>query len=177
MSSGGLAAAVITLIEQEKCTWVELYDSSATRHISPFHDDFSSYHLLDPPLFLNAANGQQFPAVGTGSIIICVPNDGGQSKLMLQDVLHVPSVGYTLVSLGALDGLSYHIAIGGGHLEILSCAGECLACIVRSVCGLYHVLHEEDGGYAVEVVSVMELHRWRGILPPLTLGSLWRMAS
>ena len=39
-------------------------------------DDFITYWLLDPLLFLNVANGQQFPAVGTGSMVVSSPNRG-----------------------------------------------------------------------------------------------------
>jgi len=60
VSSGGLAAAAITQVEESKSTRVELYDSGATRHISPYRADFITYCSLDPPLYLNAANGQQF---------------------------------------------------------------------------------------------------------------------
>jgi hypothetical protein len=170
--SGGLAAAAITHVEEAKPVRVELYDSGATRHTSPYHDDFVTYQMLDPPLFLNAANGQQFPAVGTGSMVVSVPNGGGQSELTLDNVLHAPSVGYTLVSLRALDGLGYRITIGGGHLDISSRAGERLARIARTTPGLYRVSHSGEASYAVEVVSVMELHRRMGHIAPASARKL-----
>lgn len=75
-SSGGLAAAAITQVEEVKPARVELYDSGATRHISPYRDDFITYRALEPPVFLHAANGQQFPAVGT-SRKSCTPHWSG----------------------------------------------------------------------------------------------------
>ena len=105
--AGGLAVAAIMQVEEERPTRTELYDSGATRHISPYRDDFITYRTLDPPLFLNAANGQQFPAVGMGSMVVSAPNGDGQSELTLESVLHAPSVGFTLVSLRALDKLGY----------------------------------------------------------------------
>ena len=62
-------------------------------------------------------------------MVISTPNEGSQSELTLEGILHAPSIGYTLVSLGALDTLRYCITIGGSHLEIQLCGGECLACI------------------------------------------------
>ena len=170
--SGELAAAAIMQVEEEQTTCIELYDSGATRHISPFRDNFTSYRVLDPPLFLKAANGQQFPAVGMGNMVVSMPNGSKHSELTLRDVLHAPSVGYTLVSLGALDGLGFHITISGGHLKICSPAGECLAHIAWTAWGLYRVTHEGEGGYAVEVVSVMELHRRMGHIAPTTARKL-----
>ena len=170
--SGGFAVAALTQVEEGRTTRVELYDSGATCHISPYCDDFITYQQLDLPLFLNTVNSQQFPAVGTGSMVVSTPNGAGQSDITLENVLHAPSVGYMLVSLGALDGLGYHIAIGHRHLNILSRAGECLARIVRTECSLYHVSHEGEGGYAVEVVSVMELHRRMGHIAPSSARKL-----
>lgn len=128
--------------------------------------------MLDPPLFLKAANGQQFPAVGTGNMVVSTPNGDGHSQLTLENVLHVPSVGYMLVSLGALDGLGYRIAISDGHLEIQSRTGERLGRIARTARGLYRVSHEGEEGHAVEVVSIMELHRHMGHIAPASIRKL-----
>jgi hypothetical protein len=51
-----LAGAVITPSEEDDTPRVELYDSGATRHISPYKSDFASYSQLSPPVFLNTAN-------------------------------------------------------------------------------------------------------------------------
>ena len=99
-------------------------------------------------------------------MVVSSPNGAGQSDITLENVLHAPSVGYTLVLLRALDGLGYCITIGSRHLNILSRTGEHLACIVWTECGLYHVLHKGEGEYTVEVVSIMELHRRMGHIAP-----------
>jgi hypothetical protein len=50
---------------------------------------------------------QQRPAVGTGNMVVSTPNgDGRRNSGCL-------SVGYMLVSLGAMDDLGYRIAISG----------------------------------------------------------------
>ena len=51
-----LAGAVITPSEEDNTPHVKLYDSGATRHISPYKSDFTSYSQLSPPVFLNTAN-------------------------------------------------------------------------------------------------------------------------
>ena len=170
--SGRLAAAAITQVEEVKLAQVKLYDSGTTCHISLYCDDFTSYCTLEPPVFLHAANGQQFPAVGTGTMVISTPNGGEQLALTLKKVLHVPSVGYTLVSLGALDALRYRITIGGGHLEIKSRGGEHLTLIGRTPHGLYRVSHKGEACYAVEIVSVMELHWRMGHIAPASACKL-----
>ena len=51
----------------------ELYDSSTTRHISPYIDDFDSFTSITPKTF-TAANKQGFQAVGMGNMVISVRN-------------------------------------------------------------------------------------------------------
>ena len=100
------AAAVITPVSGDGGKRVKLYDSGTTHHISPYKSDFSIYVTLDPPVYLNAANQQCFPAISTGTLSICTPaapNGAVSSTLTLHDVHHVLVVGYTLVSLSALD--------------------------------------------------------------------------
>ena len=137
VASGELAAATITQIEEDQPTHIELYDLGATRHISPYQNDFTTYSEFVTLLFLKAANGQQFPAIGSGNMVVSTPNGNGHSKLTLENVLHVLSVGYMLVSLGALDSLRYCIAISGGHLNSQSSTGDRVAHIVQTAHRLY----------------------------------------
>lgn len=158
-SGHGLTAALVTQVKEARTSCIELYNSGATCHISPYHDDFFTYQTLNLPHYLNVTNSQQFPALGTEDMVISAPNSrGGQTELTLKNVLHTLSVGYTLVSLGALDKLGHRISIGDEHLNIQSCTDDCIIHIAQTMNGLYCVSHEKKGGYAVKVVSIMELH-------------------
>jgi hypothetical protein len=171
-SSDRLVAAVITPVKEVKPAQVELYNLGTTCHISLYCNDFTNYCMLEPLLFLHAANGQWFLAIGTRTMVVSTPNGDMQSELTLEKVLHALSVGYTLVSLRSLDALRYHITIGDGHLKIKSQGGEHLALIGRTLHGLYRVLHEGEASYAVEIVSVMELHRRMGHIAPASAHKL-----
>jgi hypothetical protein len=41
--SAGGAQAIITAVEEAKSVRVELYDSGAMQHLSPYHEDFTTY--------------------------------------------------------------------------------------------------------------------------------------
>ena len=155
-STGGMQANIVA-VEEAKSAWVELYDSSTTWHLSPYHDDFITYRALEPPLYLNAANKQQFLAMGMGSMVVNAPLGSTTSLLTLENILYALVVGYTLVSLSALDVLGYHMGIEAGNLEITLPKGTLVMCILWTTHGLYCITHEE-GAYAIKVVSVMELH-------------------
>src|SRR5713226_2476063 len=156
-----LAGAVITQVKESEDNWicVKLYDSGATHHISPYKSNFISYMPLMPPVFLNTANQQQFPAIGCGTLAIQVPNGDRETELTLHGVLHALGISYTLVSLATLDEEGYHAHIGAGHLKLISPQGENVGCIARTSRRLYKVVHALDSANAIEPVSVMELHR------------------
>ena len=141
---------------------IELYDSGASRHISPYKADFTAYAPLSPPVQLNTANQQHFQAIGLGSLPIQVPNGDAYSELVLHNMLHAPSVAYTLVSLGALDAEGYRMSIAEGYLEILDPDGQRLGKVMRTPRKLYRVNHTSDSANAVEELTLMELHRHLG---------------
>jgi transposase InsO family protein len=157
-----MAGAVITPCNDHNTPHVELYDSGATRHISPYKNDFTAYSLLSPPMFLNTTNQQRFLAVGTGKLAIHVPNGRGETELILNNTLHAPSIGYTLVSLGALDEEGYKAHIGGGYLELIFPHGEHVGHVTRTYKCLYKVSHPKDSANTVEILTIMELHRRLG---------------
>jgi hypothetical protein len=75
-----------------------------------------------------------------GTLVIHAPNNANKSELVLHNVLHVPSIGYTLVSLRALDEKGYTSHISRGHLQITSLCGEQIVDIIHT-CHLYRVEH------------------------------------
>src|SRR6266702_2850332 len=167
-----VAAAAITTVSDDRGERVELYDSGATRHISPYKSAFSSYTTLDPPIYLNAANQQKFPAIGVGRLSILVPNGGTHSTITLSEVLHAPAVGYTLVSIGALDQKGYRTSIGGGHLELYAPGGGRVVRVPQTAKGLYRVTHAGESTHVVKTISVMELHRRLGHIAPASARAL-----
>jgi len=142
------------------CT--ELYNSGGTRHISPYQLDFTSYTPLLPPLYLNTANQQRFPAIGTGTLAIWVPNEGTELELTLPNALYMLSIAYTLVSIGSLDLKGYHFHIRDRRLEINSLEGEQVRRVPLMQQHLYKVAHFPDSANSVEPLSAMELHRCMG---------------
>jgi len=152
------AAAIISPNKADIAPHAELYDSSALRHISPYKADFISYTTLSPPLYLNAANQYKFPAIGMGTLIVRTPVNRCKSVLSLYDMLYVPSIGYTLVSLRALDEEGYMSHIGDGHLKLTSPSGELITNVACNASHLYKYKHSLESAHTVKLLSVMELH-------------------
>ncbi|KZT63075.1 hypothetical protein DAEQUDRAFT_645567, partial [Daedalea quercina L-15889] len=52
---------------------VDLYDSGASDHMSPYRDAFLTFRET-VPRSLNAANQQMFQATGVGDMVVNIPN-------------------------------------------------------------------------------------------------------
>ena len=87
---------------------MELYDSGASRHMSPYQDHFEDY----VPIVLKsitAAEKQYFQAIGKGNLQIKIPNGISTTTVLLKDVLHCPDMGLTLVSVGKITAAGYKV--------------------------------------------------------------------
>ena len=108
-------------------------------------------------------NKQSFKAVGTGEMMIDVPNSVDISQLSLTKVLYSPEVGYTLVSMGCLDDKGFLLTFAGGKCTIKGPDGVCVGKVPKNSNGLYKVAHEQDeANVAAEVLTLDQFHHYMG---------------
>jgi len=103
-----------------------------------------------------------FYAIGTGDMWIEVPNGGASNPILLQDALHVPDIGLTVVSIGRIANAGNSISFEGQECKIQNQKGNIIARIPASVNGLYKVEHKFVGATATEQVDILTLHKWLG---------------
>ena len=77
---------------------VEVYDSGATCHMSPYIDAFTNFEFIKPKP-ISTADNRTFEAVGKGDIHIRIPNGDGFTLVTLHDVLYALNIAFTLISL------------------------------------------------------------------------------
>jgi len=144
----------------------EVYNSGCTSHISPYQRDLENFIDILPKSF-QAANKQDFQAVGKGKMVIDIPNGADISQLHLTEVLYSPKVGYTLVSVGRLNDHGFLATFGGGKCVVRGPDGEVLGSVPKTSRGLYKVVHEgEFANIAVEAVTLEQLHCQMGHISP-----------
>jgi len=97
---------------------VEIYDSGASCHMSPYIEAFTDFTFIEPKP-ISAADNRTFEAVGRGTIQIKIPNDDDYTTVTLRDVLYAPTIGFTLISLSRADKAGYSTLIRDGDLHIL----------------------------------------------------------
>ncbi|PIL29342.1 hypothetical protein GSI_09393 [Ganoderma sinense ZZ0214-1] len=156
---------------------VDLYDSSATHHMSPYREDFLTFQEI-PPHDLTAANQQPFQATGVGDMLLPVPNDPApSSNIRLRRVLYAPELRYNLVSVGRIDDAGFTTTFASGECVITDHNGATVGHIPKSH-GLYIVEREHtEGGSAQaavadEQLTIMELHRRLGHIAPRAIREL-----
>jgi hypothetical protein len=127
---------------------------------------------LDPPVYLNAANQQRFPAIGTGTLSIRAPNGAASSILTLHECS--PCTG-RWVHVGI------HWRIGQAGLPHLYWWRDSRAVLTERRARRAHptdhpgpVSHHtcEESANSVETVSIMELHRRMGHIAPASARTL-----
>src|SRR6266404_2234621 len=83
-----------------------LYDSGASRHISPFKVQFETYCCI-PPYPIKVASKHILNTVSISSININVPNGTKVTRISLTDVLHVPGICMMIVSISRMLEAGY----------------------------------------------------------------------
>ncbi|THG92841.1 hypothetical protein EW026_g8206 [Hermanssonia centrifuga] len=141
----------------------ELYDSGATRHMSPYQHRFIDFEAIAPKP-IGAADNRTFKAVGKGSMYIDVPNRETTRCALLKDVLYAPDMGVTLISMSHIAATGCKVNFDCYGCKILDESGTLIGEIPVAD-GLYRVQHTKSFDYAgrvKDVFTIDELHRLMG---------------
>ena len=155
----------------------ELYDSGASRHMSPYCNHFEDYVPIAPKS-ITAADKRYFQAIGKGNLRIRIPNGTSTTTVLLKDVLHCPDMGLTLVSVGKITAAGYKVIFRGMTCKIYDSKDKVIGQI-NARNGLYRVDHQVAmnvamAGEAREVLTLEELHKRMGHIAPDTIKRMVR---
>ena len=147
----------------------ELYDSGASRHMSPYRDHFENYIPIVPKS-ITAADKRYFQAIGKGNLRIKIPNGSRTTTVLLKDVLHCPDMGLTLVSIGKITSAGCKMMFRGPTCRIFDQKDKIIGQIDAKN-GLYRVDHDVTvnvamAGEAREALTIEEFHRRMGHIAP-----------
>ena len=147
----------------------ELYDSGASRHMSPYKHKFINYVPIQTKV-LTAADRGTFNATGKGDMHISMPNRQSTTRILLKDVLYALKMGITLISTSKIDAAGFASLFYQGFLKIFS-FDDGKKCLVEVAVqnGLYRVEHEATDVVAAvdaEVVTIEKLHHLMGHISP-----------
>ena len=162
--------AAITLAGTNSTIEMELYDSGMSHHMLPYQYKFINFITIQKKL-LTTADGSHFEAIGKGDMHIMMPNCQTTTQILLKDVLYVPKMGVTLISIGKIDTAGYVALFHRNQLRIFSVMkGRRVLAQILIKNGLYCVQHVKEVDIAAvvvpEVVTVEKLHWLMGHIAP-----------
>jgi hypothetical protein len=137
---------------------IELYDSSASRHLSPYRHRFTNYRAI-PPRAITAPDQRVVYAIGTGDLQINVPNGSATTPILLRDTLYAPEIALTIISISRITRTGSSVTFKDKSCEIKNKSGKVIGTIPVSSNGLYKVEHNhlaESAKTGVEQVGMLE---------------------
>ena len=147
-------------------TNVDLYDLGVSCHMSGFRHCFINFTKINlKPI--TAADKRLFSAVGKGDMWVYLPNGKEKtSQVLLKDVLYVPAMGITLISISRIVSAGSTVVFTGNTCQIYDKERKVIG-IIQVKSGLYQVystrpLKGEYAGKAKVEVSIDELHHRLG---------------
>ena len=153
-----------TIVFEGHLEHIELYDSGASRHISPFKEDFIAYWHTSPRS-ITAADSCIFNAVGVGDLWIDIPNHPKLMRMLLKDVLYAPNIRLTIVSTRCIMRAGYSIHMEDEECVIKRKGGEPVGIIKANASGLFKVNHTYATATIADqsqLIDLLTLHRRLG---------------
>ena len=108
--------------ELEKSAWI--VDSGASRHMTFKRSWFVNYIAFRMPQKVRTANGDSIQALGYGDIVIQTILDKGTDQFTVKDVLLVPELTCSLLSVSTLLEKGMEVQFGEGKFKILDQEGK-----------------------------------------------------
>jgi hypothetical protein len=94
---------------------------------------FIDYNPLDKPVNVETASGASIQGIGEGSVVLDIVLEGRNRKVLLTNVLHVPRIAGSLISVSQLEdrGLTVRTIAGPKHGILIELKGKIVALASR----------------------------------------------
>jgi hypothetical protein len=142
----------------------EIYDSGASRHMTPYRSKLINYIEIQPKE-ITAADKGTFKAIGRGDMRIKIPGPKGTSaEILLKDVLYAPHLSVSLISISKICTAGGAVMFRNDFCRIYNQKKKLIG-EIKVANGLYRVYHPNEAGMAASHItrcSLDELHRRMG---------------
>jgi len=145
-----------------------LVDSAASAHICWMRGCFDDYQTTAGRSVTMGDMGSVATAA-VGTVVLNVIVHGKTRKIKLEKVLHVPTMGFNLMSVGMMEERSAEVSFKGGK-TIIKISDKVAACGTRKS-GLYHL----DMAPLLDVAADTSLQLWHERLGHVNVAGVKRM--
>ncbi|OBZ68228.1 hypothetical protein A0H81_11842 [Grifola frondosa] len=142
---------------------VDIFDSGASRHMTPHLDRLSNFRTTAPHQ-IRAANLEVFYSHGVGDMLLHLPAENGGKHIRLKGVLHAPKMHATLISLGVVEAAGFAWLGYDGNLIICNQHNDIVISVPRED-HLYRIFYDSaHASLATSAVqlSLFEIHKRLG---------------
>ena len=155
-------ANVAEVLQVSKLNLGSCVNSGASDVYSPEHKKFANYKSIDKDI--TTADGQKLKAIGMGDLTIDLPNGTCQTMTIFKDIVHAPSMAFTLISISKLDKANFKVLFQNCLHTIIDPNSKTIAKIPHSK-GLYKIISQNDSANVASTsgkMSISEAHRKLG---------------
>jgi len=154
--------------DNDDISWSWLVDSAASAHMCWMRACFENYQMTTGRS-VTMVDKESVATAGVGTVVLNVIVQGKTRKIKLEKVLHVPSMGFKLMSVGRMEERSAEVSLKGGK-AIIKISDKVAACGTRKS-GLYHL----DMAPLSDVAAVASLQLWHERLVHVNVAGVKRM--
>ncbi len=153
-------------------SWV--IDSGCSNHMTHDKSLFKSYSVLHNPQFVELGNGNKAQIVGKGTVQVQIMVNGSPRTCILSGAMHVPDLGYNLVSVPTLDKKGLHTTFGDLKCHVTDQNDRLLASgtLVRNLYQLDIDTSRAVKGTALVAESLSTWHERLAHIDPLSIKKM-----
>ncbi|THH14813.1 hypothetical protein EW146_g5572 [Bondarzewia mesenterica] len=168
------AASAITVEDDIDLPRKKLYDSGATRHISPYRSDFERFEMIPSSRSRRRTSRRSTLWVPATLSSRCQTECASRSSVSLKSYIR-PRLGTPSSPLVGSTSSVFPPLFAGGACVIHAPSGERVGIVPCTKRGLYRVVHDSSAheeASAAEKLTIMEFHRQMGHVSPSTAKRL-----
>ena len=153
-----------------------IIDSGCSNHMTHDKSLFMSYTVVHKPQFVELGNGNKARIVGKGAVQVKIIVSGASRVCVLADTMHVPDLGYNLVSVPTLDKKKLFTTFG--DLKCLVKNGEDVLMATGTMVGNLYKL-DMDASQASKKTALVsqDLSTWHRRLAHIDPISIKKMSK
>src|ERR1700742_1730683 len=142
----------------------DLYDSGASRHMTPFRHRLTNYTSIQSKP-ITAADKRIFHATGKGDMRIDLPNGKTMTKILLRNVLYAPDMGLSIISISRLAAAGYAALFRANFCRVFDQKQKLIGQVQVTPNGLYRMDYDTSASVAAvsgNAITLEEFHARMG---------------
>src|ERR1700742_4070392 len=154
----------------------DLYDSGASRHMTPFRHRLTNFTSIQSKP-ITAADKRIFHATGKGDMHIDLPNGNITTRILLKNVLYAPDMGLSIVSISRLAAAGYAALFRANFCRIFDQKQKLIGQVHVTPNGLYRMDYETTASLATAGQNSMTVEEFHARMGHISMQAAERLVK